>query len=454
MVIAMREQLAGVELAFADVGDAGARSALVLVHGLTSCRSEWQPFVADWARHRRVIAYDQRGHGESTHLGSPDGYTLDLLVADLGNLLDRRGVGTADLLGHSLGGVVTLRYTLTHPDRVRSLVIVNSSAFPALPTPPGVVLRLAALARTSGMAALAAIIDRISDAGRTDAAGARQFQDYFARTDVEAYQALSLAVGSFPSMLDELCTLTVPVTVLLGAEDKLIEVECRATAAAIPQAELVVIPGAAHYPQIENPKSWRQAVDTHLSRLERPNPETSMTGHRMRISNFLIEAYGRIGPLVHRAAEGLTAEQLCHQVEPAANTVAWLVWHLSRIQDQHLSELAGLPELWADTKWAQTTGVDRDPVTRGQGDGPAEVAAVRPPGPDGLLAYYDSVAGRTADYLTGVTDASLDRIVDESYTPAVSAGVRLASVLSDNLQHAGQALYLRGVIDRTWPGHG
>jgi hypothetical protein len=170
----------------------------------------------------------------------------------------------------------------------------------------------------------------------------------------------------------------------------------------------------------------------------------------MHVSQFMLEAYGRIRPLVHQAAVGLSAGQLCYQVEPAANTIAWLTWHLSRIQDQHISELAGLPELWSDRKWVQITGIDRDPVTRGQGDGPAEVAAMQPPGPDGLLAYHDAVTMRTSDFLTGLPDADLDRIIDESYTPAVSAGVRIASVLSDNLQHAGQAVYLRGVIDRTW----
>jgi len=171
----------------------------------------------------------------------------------------------------------------------------------------------------------------------------------------------------------------------------------------------------------------------------------------MRVGEYLVEAYGRISPLVHRATEGLGVEQLCHRIEPGANTIAWLVWHLSRIQDQHLSELLDEPELWSDRSWVQTTGVDRDPVTRGQGDGPAEVAALRPAGPDGLLAYHDTVTARTAKYLGGADKAELDRIIDFSYDPPVSVGVRLASVLSDNLQHSGQALYLRGVLDRTWP---
>jgi uncharacterized damage-inducible protein DinB len=172
----------------------------------------------------------------------------------------------------------------------------------------------------------------------------------------------------------------------------------------------------------------------------------------MRIGEYLGEAYGRISPLVHRATEGLATEQLCYLIEPGANTIAWLVWHLSRIQDQHISELLEEPELWSDRSWVRVTGIERDPVTRGQGDGPAEVAALRPSGADGLLAYHDAVTARTAKYLCGVDEAELDRPIDFSYDPPVSAGVRLASVLSDNLQHAGQALYLRGVLDRTWPG--
>jgi Protein of unknown function (DUF664) len=162
------------------------------------------------------------------------------------------------------------------------------------------------------------------------------------------------------------------------------------------------------------------------------------------------EAYGRIRPLVRQAAGGLDADRLALQIEPGANTIAWLVWHLSRIQDQHISELAGLAEVWSDRRWVEITGIDRDPVTRGQGDGPAEVAALRPPNPDGLLAYHDAVTERTATLLASLAPDDLDRIVDESYSPPVTAGVRLASVLSDNLQHAGQAVYLRGILDRTW----
>lgn len=83
----------------------------------------------------------------------------------------------------------------------------------------------------------------------------------------------------------------------------------------------------------------------------------------------------------------------------------------------------------------------------GYGQSADDVAAVRVEA--GLLAgYYDAVHERTLGYLSGLTDAELDRIVDESWDPPVTLGVRLASVLSDDLQHAGQASYVRGLARR------
>lgn len=168
----------------------------------------------------------------------------------------------------------------------------------------------------------------------------------------------------------------------------------------------------------------------------------------MQSSEVLIEAYRRVNQLVHQATQGLDAEILSFRLEPGANSVAWLVWHLSRIQDHHVSDIVGRPEAWSDRSWVERTGIDRDPLTRGQGDGPAEVASVRPPGPDGLLAYHDAVMERTFRCIAELKDSDLERIIDTSYNPPVSVGVRLVSVLSDNLQHAGQALYVRGVVER------
>jgi uncharacterized damage-inducible protein DinB len=162
----------------------------------------------------------------------------------------------------------------------------------------------------------------------------------------------------------------------------------------------------------------------------------------------LADAYGRIREVVHRSAAGLTAEDLAYRPEADANSIAWLVWHLTRIQDHHLSELAGREQVWVAEDWAGRLGLTAGPEETGFGHTSEQVAAVRPDGPEHLLGYHDAVAARTAEYLATVDADELDRIVDRSYDPPVSVGVRLVSVISDNIQHAGQARYVRGIVDR------
>jgi len=164
--------------------------------------------------------------------------------------------------------------------------------------------------------------------------------------------------------------------------------------------------------------------------------------------DVLSDAYGRIQEIVHRSSDGLDSEGLAFRPEADANSIAWLVWHLTRIQDHHLSEIAGRDQAWTADGWAVRLGMKADPDETGFGHTSDQVAAVRPVGPRDVLAYHDAVAARTQQYLSTVDDEELDRVIDRSYDPPVSVGVRLVSVISDNLQHAGQARYLRGIVER------
>ncbi|MBG7606039.1 MAG: DUF664 domain-containing protein [Actinobacteria bacterium] len=168
----------------------------------------------------------------------------------------------------------------------------------------------------------------------------------------------------------------------------------------------------------------------------------------MDTKSLLTEAFLRIPSLVQGVCDSLGVADLMYRPEPGANSIAWLVWHLSRTQDKHIAEIARTEQVWADPVWVEMTGINRDVSATGFGDTPEHVAAVIPLSSAALVAYNAAVTERTVAYLAGVNGSELDRIIDESYDPPVSVGVRLVSVISDNLQHAGQARYLRGSIER------
>ena len=82
----------------------------------------------------------------------------------------------------------------------------------------------------------------------------------------------------------------------------------------------------------------------------------------MRVSELLVEEFGRLPELVRGAVEGLSAEQLRWAPAPGANTVGWLVWHLTRVQDGHVAELIdGAEEVWVTGDWAARFGLRPDP---------------------------------------------------------------------------------------------
>ena len=163
---------------------------------------------------------------------------------------------------------------------------------------------------------------------------------------------------------------------------------------------------------------------------------------------LLIDAFGRIGEEARRGCEGLTAEALVYRPDADGNSIAWLVWHLTRVQDDHVSEIADHPQAWVDGGWSERFGMAPDVHETGYGHSSDQVATVRPDGPELLLAYHEAVGDRCLAYLETVEPEDLDRIIDTNWDPPVTVGVRLVSVVSDCLQHAGQANYLRGIIER------
>ena len=168
----------------------------------------------------------------------------------------------------------------------------------------------------------------------------------------------------------------------------------------------------------------------------------------MTIAELLADSFGRIQEAVHQAVDGLNPGQLALRPDSQANSIAWLVWHLTRIQDDHLARAAGVEQVWTSAGWAQRFALPFAASEHGYGHDARHVAAVKVKSGEMLTDYYDAVHTATLSFVGQLTDADLDRVVDESWNPPVTLGVRLVSVINDDQQHVGQAAYLRGLIER------
>jgi len=166
----------------------------------------------------------------------------------------------------------------------------------------------------------------------------------------------------------------------------------------------------------------------------------------MTSAEILVDAFGRTQENVHEVVRGLTSGQLAERLAPEANSIAWLVWHLTRVQDDHVADAFGVPQVWTD--YGKRFELPLEPYDTGYGHSPDQVAQVRVPAGDLLTGYHDAVHERTVRLVSGIADPDLDRIVDEGWDPPVTLGVRLVSVIDDCAQHVGQAAFIRGILLR------
>lgn len=166
----------------------------------------------------------------------------------------------------------------------------------------------------------------------------------------------------------------------------------------------------------------------------------------MDVSALLVDGFGRIEESVERVLHRLPAEHLTARVDQEANTIAWLVWHLTRVQDDHVADAFGTEQVWL-AGWVDRLALPFPVGATGYGHSAADVGRVDVAA-DLLLGYHRAVHERTVELVSRVGIADLDRVVDIRWDPPVTLGVRLVSVLADDLEHVGQAAYVRGVLDR------
>jgi hypothetical protein len=165
--------------------------------------------------------------------------------------------------------------------------------------------------------------------------------------------------------------------------------------------------------------------------------------------DLLADGFERIRDAVHPAVNGLSLDDLTFRIDDGSNSISWLVWHLTRIQDDHVAGLNGSEQVWLADGWFDRFDLPLDPADTGYGHGPDDSAKVVADAAL-LLGYFEDVHGKTLRFVQSLNESELERVIDPSWDPPVTVSIRLVSVIADDLQHVGQAAYLRGVLQRRW----
>lgn len=168
----------------------------------------------------------------------------------------------------------------------------------------------------------------------------------------------------------------------------------------------------------------------------------------MTSADLLTDAFERVHGLVHDAVRDVPIDKLHERLDSKANPIAWLIWHLTRVQDDHIADAAGTEQVWTAQDFYERFGLTLPVGSTGFAHSSSEVDAVKVNSAKLLTDYHDAVHDMTVRYVRELSDTDLDRVIDYNWSPPVTLGVRLVSVIGDTTQHAGQAEYLRGIFLR------
>ncbi len=169
----------------------------------------------------------------------------------------------------------------------------------------------------------------------------------------------------------------------------------------------------------------------------------------MQTLDLVRDSFGRVHALIPAVLDGMGGDDLLWRPDAEANPIGWLIWHLTRIEDDRLAELSHLEQVWSSDGWYQRFGLPYVKTANGFRMTPTEVGLFNTRDTRFLNGYAAAVWHQTQAILGSLTEDDLDQVIDRRYTPPVTVGIRLASVLVETSQHVGQAGYVRGLRERT-----
>jgi pimeloyl-ACP methyl ester carboxylesterase len=264
----------GVELAWDEWGAGGAGPQFVLCHGFIGSSYDFALQIEALAADRPVVAVDHRGHGASTKTHDVASYSVEQLVDDFVAFLEQATRPPVDLLGHSMGGRIVLGAVLQRPELVRSLILMDTTAWSFQPADPQVREMMSAFIAAYDPAGglpdpnlMRGPEDDLIEATTPESWRDRKLE-LFEGTDPYLLKAVGteLFTSTELSVRDRLEEITCPVTVLVGENDHPFVDQAPELAAEIPNGRLVVIGGAYHSPQLTHPDEWLTAIGEHLAR--------------------------------------------------------------------------------------------------------------------------------------------------------------------------------------------
>lgn len=258
----------GTQVHVTDTGGDGP--PVVFGHGLLFSGWMFSAQVEALRDRYRCVTVDWRGQGQSPPARS-GGYDMDTLTGDLVGVLDALDLGPVHYVGLSMGGFVGMRLAARHPERLRSLTLLDTSAGPEDPDKIAQYKLLASVYRLVGMRPVAGKVEPIMFAPGfgDDPAERAQIEEWMGqlrRVRRGGMKAAIRGVTDREAILPELGRITAPTIVATGEHDVATPVaKAEVIAGAIPGSRLVVIPGAGHSSTIERPDAVTEILEGHLA---------------------------------------------------------------------------------------------------------------------------------------------------------------------------------------------
>lgn len=244
---------------------AGAGQPLLFIHGLGSGARDWEFQVPVFGERYQVVTFDLRGHGQSSKPPGP--YSIALFAADTAGLIEGLGLGSAHVVGISLGGMVGLQLAVSAPGLVRSLTVVNAGPEFVIRTGKErlAVLQRQLIVRLLGMRKMGEVLSERLFPKPEQEELRRLFVERWAENDPRAYRAAMQAIVGW-SVTDHLGSIQCPTLVMAADQDYTPVAAKEAYVTRLPHAELVVIADSRHATPVERPEEFNAALLAFLAK--------------------------------------------------------------------------------------------------------------------------------------------------------------------------------------------